>query len=230
MSSPDVINPKQRVARHAADLVEPDMIVGLGTGSTANLFIEALAERNRREDLNVTTVSSSAVSAIRARQAGLPVVSIESLDELDLYVDGADEVTVDLTLLKGRGQDLVREKLLASAADRFFVLVDESKLVDRIGQNYPIPVEVMPEAWRLVETQLRQRGGQGALRMNAAGDNVAVTAHGCLVLDMRFEHIESLELTMLLDTIPGIVAHGIFTELATAVFVGADEAVEEHWR
>jgi ribose 5-phosphate isomerase A len=230
MTADKAMNPKQRVAIHAANLVEANMVVGLGTGSTANLFIEALAKRQRTEKLNVTTVSSSVISAIKAKQAGLPVVSIDSLDGLDMYVDGADEVTPDLTLLKGRGQDLVREKLLASAADQFYVLVDESKLVDHIGQKFPIPVEVMPEAWKLVLAQLKQRGGTGELRLNTAKDNVAVTANGSLVLDMEFNHIDSLELTMVLETIPGIVEHGIFSELATAVFIGGEQEVEEHWR
>lgn len=230
MTAQNTMNPKQRVAVHAANLVEADMIIGLGTGSTANLFIDALAKRNRSEHLNITTVSSSAISAVKAKEAGLPVVSIDSLDYLDMYVDGADEVTPDLTLLKGRGQDLVREKLLASAADQFYVLVDESKLVEHIGQNFPIPVEVFPDAWKLVLAQLKQQGGYGELRLNAAGDNVAVTAHGSLVLDMTFEHIDSLELTMVLDTIAGVVEHGIFSDLASAVFIGGEQEVEEHWR
>ncbi len=230
MTAENAMNPKQRVAVHVANLVEANMVVGLGTGSTANLFIEALAKRQRTEKLNITTVSSSVISAVKAKQAGLPVVSIDSLDGLDMYVDGADEVTPDLTLLKGRGQDLVREKLLASAADQFYVLVDESKLVDHIGQKFPIPIEVMPEAWKLVLAQLKQRGGTGELRLNSGKDNVAVTAHGSLVLDMEFNHIDSLELTMVLETIPGIVEHGIFSELATAVFIGGEQEVEEHWR
>lgn len=230
MTAQNTMNPKQRVAVHAANLVEADMIIGLGTGSTANLFIDALAKRNRSEHLNITTVSSSAISAVKAKEAGLPVVSIDSLDYLDMYVDGADEVTPDLTLLKGRGQDLVREKLLASAADQFYVLVDESKLVEHIGQNFPIPVEVFPDAWKLVLAQLKQQGGYGELRLNAAGDNVAVTAHGSLVLDMTFEHMDSLELTMVLDTIAGVVEHGIFSDLASAVFIGGEQEVEEHWR
>lgn len=229
MTADNTLNPKQRVALHAANLVDADMIVGLGTGSTANLFIDALAKRNRDENLNVTTVSSSAISAIKAKEAGLPVVSIDALDRLDLYVDGADEVTSDLTLLKGKGQDLVREKLLATAADQFFVMVDESKLVEFIGETAAIPVEVLPDAWKLVFGLLKQHGGRGDLRLNASGDNVAVTAHGSLVLDMTFEHVDSLELTMILDTLPGVVEHGIFSDLATAVFIGGDTEVEEHW-
>ena len=133
------LNAKQRVAQHAADLIEDDMVVGLGTGSTANYFIEALAKR-QEIGLRCTTVASSVVSTIKAKSLGLPQMSMEHLDHIDIYVDGADEVTEDKTLLKGRGSDLVREKLLARACDEFYVLVDQSKLVTRIGQLYPIPI------------------------------------------------------------------------------------------
>ncbi|HDZ16570.1 MAG TPA: ribose-5-phosphate isomerase RpiA [Methylophaga aminisulfidivorans] len=223
------LNPKQRVAIHAANLVEKDMIVGLGTGSTANFFIEAIAKRNKAEKLNIRVVSSSIISASIAKEAGLNVIALSDIDNLDIYVDGADEVASDLTLLKGRGQDLVKEKLLASAADQFFVLVDETKLVENIGQNFSIPVEVIPEAWQLVLAQLKLHGGHGQLRLNSSSDNVAFTASGSLVLDMTFGKMESLELTMILDTIPGVIEHGIFSDLATAVFIGTETAVEEHW-
>ena len=110
------MNDKELVARHAAAMVTDGMSVGLGTGSTANFFIEELARRRAEEGLQVTAVSSSTVSAIKARSLGLPLAALEHIDRLDLYVDGADEVTPDLALLKGRGYDLVREKILATAA------------------------------------------------------------------------------------------------------------------
>jgi len=144
------VNDKKNVAVQAAALVENNMIVGLGTGSTANYFIEELARRQQQESLTVTTVSSSVISSQIAQKQGLKVVAIENLSSLDLYVDGADEVTEDMTLLKGRGSDLVREKLLAKASNEFYVLVDNSKLVSNIGENYPIPIEVLPFAWQLV--------------------------------------------------------------------------------
>ncbi|HEX5539594.1 MAG TPA: ribose-5-phosphate isomerase RpiA, partial [Methylophilaceae bacterium] len=181
------MNDKQLVAVHAARQIEDGMLVGLGTGSTANYFIEELARRQREEGLKVTTASSSVVSAIKARSLGLPLVAIEQLGRLDVYVDGADEVTPDMTLLKGRGSDLVREKLLATASDEFIVLVDQSKLVSRIGERFPIPVEVMPFAWQLVKRCLEQQGGRGELRPNASKDGLAVTSHGSLVLDMAFD-------------------------------------------
>lgn len=218
-------SPKQRVAEYAAELVKPNMVVGLGTGSTANFFIDALAERYQ-QGLVCTTVSSSVVSAIKAKSVGLPQIAIEQVEKLDLYVDGADEVTPDKVLLKGRGSDLVREKLLARAAGQFYVLVDDSKLVDRIGSNYPIPMEVMPFAWALVLEQVRALGGEGDLRPGASGEGFHVTSYGSLVLDVRFP--ESIDINVLdrqLSDVPGLVEHGIFSGLASAVMYADDQQI-----
>jgi ribose 5-phosphate isomerase A len=224
------MNDKQLTAHHAADRVESGMVVGLGTGSTANYFIEELARRHA-EGLDVVAVASSVVSTIKAQSLGLPLRALEHLAQIDLYVDGADEVTPDLTLLKGRGADLVREKLLAQAARQFIVLVDRSKLVSRIGERYAIPIEVMPFAWALVQRQLEKIGGQGGLRPNAAGDGLAVTSHGSLVLDMRFgAELTAQDLDEVLNSIPGVVEHGIFFGLAHAVFIATDGQLEERRR
>ncbi|MCH9698116.1 MAG: ribose-5-phosphate isomerase RpiA [Gammaproteobacteria bacterium] len=215
------MNDKQIVADHAANQVENNMIVGLGTGSTANLFIEALARRVADENLNVTTVSSSYISAIKARDAGLCVVAIEQLVYLDLYVDGADEVTPELALMKGQGSDLVREKLLANASKRFLVMVDQSKLVKHIGEKFAIPVEVLPFAWQMVQQTLEKQGGHGQLRPNAKNDGLAVTSHGSLVLDVSFDaQPNAAQLNELLNATPGVVEHGIFHQLADEVYVG----------
>jgi len=224
------MNDKQCVAEHAALQVEDGMIVGLGTGSTANLFIEALAQRRAEEDLNIRVVASSVVSTIKAQQLGLPLLGLEHIDHLDIYVDGADEVTPDLTLLKGRGADLVREKLLAKASDKFLVLIDASKRVSRIGENFPIPVEVMPFAWQLVQHSIASIGGQGKLRSNVSQDGLIVTSYGSLVLDVVFEpHSDHRELNDRLNAIPGIIEHGIFQGLTSAVFCSEQGQVQEQW-
>lgn len=224
------MNDKELVAYQAARLVEDGMLVGLGTGSTANYFIEELARRRNEEGLQVTAASSSVISAIKAQGLGLPLVAMEHVSRLDLYVDGADEVTPDMVLLKGRGSDLVREKLLARAADRFIVLVDQSKLVSRIGEKYPIPVEVIPFAWQLAKRTLESLGGRGGLRQNASKDGLAVTSHGSLVLDMVFDPtVDSQVLNDMLNATPGVVEHGIFRDLAGVIFVAEDGRVEEHW-
>lgn len=222
------INDKQRTAIHAANLVEDGMTVGLGTGSTANYFIEELARKKQYEGLNITTVSSSIVSMIKAQQLGLAVISIQQVNRLDLYVDGADEVSPDSTLLKGRGSDLVLEKLLATASQQMIVIVDNSKLVQRIGENLPIPIEVMPFAWQLVQSSINDLGGIGTLRPNASGDGMAVTSHGSLVLDMRFDSNSDIHsLSMQLSNIPGVVEHGIFHHLETKVLIGENGTVRE---
>ncbi len=222
------MNDKELVAKHAANQVTNGMLVGLGTGSTANCFIEELAHRSREQGLKVTTVASSVVSAIKAQQLGLPVLGFEQVSHLDLYVDGADEVSPELTLLKGQGADLVREKLLATACEQFIVLIEPSKLVERIGQNFAIPIEVMPLAWQLVKKQLEASGGRGDLRQNANKNGYAVSSYGSLILDMSFdEHIDAGTLNDTLNSIPGIVEHGIFYALATTVLVGVDGQVQE---
>jgi len=222
------MNDKERIAQHAANQVADGMLVGLGTGSTANCFIEELANRSREQGLKVTTVSSSIVSAIKAQQLGLPVLGFDQVSHVDLYVDGADEVSPELTLLKGQGADLVREKLLATASKQFLVLVESNKLVERIGQHFAIPIEVMPFAWQLVKKQLEAIGGQGDLRQNANKNGYAISAHGSLILDMRFDmHTDAKTLNETLNSIPGIVEHGIFYALATTVLIGVNGQVQE---
>ena len=222
------MNDKELVAHHAAEQVEDGMIVGLGTGSTANLFIEELARRHKQEGLKLTTAASSVVSTIKAQQLGLPLVALEHLSRLDLYVDGADEVSPDLTLLKGRGFDLVKEKLMVRASDQFLVLVDDSKLVKRIGDRFPIPVEVIPFAWQIVKAMLEKLGGQGDLRQTASKDGLVVSTHGSLVLDMNFgPDLDSSTLNNFLNDTPGVVEHGIFSGLTSAVFIAANGRVEE---
>ncbi|PHS23627.1 MAG: ribose 5-phosphate isomerase A [Methylophaga sp.] len=217
------MNDKQRVALHAANLIEDGMVVGLGTGSTANYFIDELASRHA-DGLTITTVASSIVSANRAQQMGLTVIAMEQLSNIDVYVDGADEVSPNMALLKGRGSDLVREKLLANASDQFLVLIDSSKCVDRIGQNFPIPIEVAPFSWKMVLHSVVDMGGKGALRPN--GDGLAVTSHGSLVLDMAFDAaLTSQQLNEQLNAVPGIVEHGIFEQLATAILIGENDQV-----
>jgi len=149
------MNEKQLVAIHAASYVQSGMLVGLGTGSTANFFIEELARKQREDGLKVTTIASSNISMIKAQSLGLTVIGLQQVSSIDLYVDGADEITPSMALLKGRGYDLVMEKLLAKAAKQFLVVADKSKLVDRIGTNFPIPIEVMPFAWQAAKKVLR---------------------------------------------------------------------------
>ncbi|NBX00904.1 MAG: ribose-5-phosphate isomerase RpiA [Methylophilaceae bacterium] len=221
------MNDKELVAFEAAKLAKNGMVIGLGTGSTANYFIEHLAKRQADEDLIISTVASSTISAIKAESCGLKVVSIAQLSQIDLYVDGADEITPSLSLLKGRGQDLVMEKLLAKAANQFIVVADKSKIVSRIGEKFIIPIEVISSAWQMVKHQLEQHGAKGDIRLNAGKDNIAISAHGSYVLDMQFpENINDEALNTLLNNTPGIVEHGVFYGIASQVLIAENGIIE----
>ena len=225
------MNDKQLVAIHAAKYVKSGMLIGLGTGSTANYFIEELARRQTEENLKVTTIASSQVSMIKAQILGLNVIALTQVAEIDVYVDGADEITPDMTLLKGRGYDLVLEKLLAKAAKQFIVVADKSKLVDRIGTHYAIPIEVMPMAWKAAKHSLEAAGGIGELRQNVAKDGLSISSHGSLMLDMVFDKSISEEsLNQLISNTPGVVEHGIFYGLTSVVLIAGDSKVEERWK
>ncbi|BCG64656.1 MAG: ribose 5-phosphate isomerase A [Methyloprofundus sp.] len=222
------MNDKEIVATQAAKLVTDGMCIGLGTGSTADYFIAALAQRKKTENLNITTVASSIVSMQKAQTLDLPLVALEHLTRIDLYVDGADEVDPMYTLLKGQGADLVREKLLANASEQFIVLVDQSKIVQRIGERFAIPIEVMPFAWQMVKYQLEQMGAIGTLRQNSNGSGLAVSSYGSLILDMTFAtHTDTQQLNAALNDIPGIVEHGIFYDLANVILLAKDGVLQE---
>jgi len=222
------MNDKEKLAKHAADKVQSGMLVGLGTGSTANYFIEELAGRIKNEGLLISTVASSVVSMLKAQALGLPLIAIEQITQLDIYVDGADEVSPDNVLLKGQGADLVKEKLLARSSKQFIVLVDQSKMVDSIGDKFPIPIEVMPFAWQMVKQRLEELGGQGDLRQNSNGSGLAVSSHGSLILDMSFDQsLDSSQLDLMLNSMPGVVEHGIFQGLTDLVLLAEDNKVIE---
>lgn len=224
------MNDKQLVALQAAKHVKHDMLVGLGTGSTANYFIEELARLQREEDLKITTVASSTISAQKAQLLHLPIVALEHISTIDLYVDGADEITPDMTLLKGRGSDLVKEKLLAKAATQFIAVADASKLVHHIGQNFVIPIEVIPFAWQLAKKSLEAVGGVGNLRANSANDGFWITSHGSYVLDMKFDaSLDAITLNTLVSNTPGVVEHGIFYGLTHAILIADNGTVNERW-
>jgi ribose 5-phosphate isomerase A len=225
------MNDKQLVAIHAANYVQSGMLIGLGTGSTANYFIEELARKQREDGLKVTTIASSNISMIKAQSLGLNVIGLQQVASIDLYVDGADEITPSMALLKGRGYDLVMEKLLAKAAKQFLVVADKSKLVDKIGTNFPIPIEVMPFAWQARKKSIEALGGVGDLRPNAAKDGLSITSYGSLVLDMRFPpELDEVALNQLLNNVPGVVEHGIFCALAHGILIADSQQVEARWK
>ncbi len=200
--------------------------VGLGSGSTARLFLEALARRLSDGEISgVRGVPTSTETEELASGLGVPLTTLEADPELDLAVDGADEVDRGLQLIKGRGGALLREKIVASASRLFIVVVDESKLVERLGTWAPVPVEVLPFGWRVVAERVEDLGGSVALRERA--NEAFLTDQGNYVLDCAFDGIEDpARLASRLGSIPGVLGHGLFVSMADAVIVGTDQGVE----
>lgn len=191
------------------------MIVGLGTGSTATFFVKELGRRIREESLKIQGVPSSYACSLLARAEGIPLLSMDQVSRVDLYADGADEVDPGKGLIKGRGAAMLREKLLVEAADVFLVIVDESKLVTRLGARFPVPVEVLPQAVSLVESRLRGARAQVTLRPAGGKDGPVVTDNGNLVLDAVFPADADWPVVdAWLDGLPGVAGHGLFLRWA----------------
>ncbi|WP_290810786.1 ribose-5-phosphate isomerase RpiA [Halovivax sp.] len=214
---------KRRAAERAAEEVADGAVVGLGTGSTTAHAIEAIG-RAVAEGLEVRGVATSRQSAALARAVGIPLAPLEAVDGIDLAIDGADQVA-DGDLVKGGGAAHTREKLIDAAAERFVVIVDDSKLADRL--DWPVPVAVLRGAEGVVADRIRELGGEPTLREAERKDGPVVTDDGHLVLDGDFGTIEDPgELAADLSAIPGVVEHGLFVGLVDAIYVGSDDGVE----
>lgn len=209
---------KEIIAIKALDYLTDNSVIGLGTGSTANFFIKHLANKIKNERLNIQVVASSTVSEIEAQRNKLNLIGIDTLETLDLYVDGADEITNDLNVLKGRGYDLVKEKILAQSANKFIIIADHSKRVNRIGENYPIPIEVLKSTWRLSK-KILDKFGQGSLRKNAAGDAYAISSAGNYIFDYSFDEVPLRDLHEKILTTPGVIETGIFYAITDCALI-----------
>jgi ribose 5-phosphate isomerase A len=217
---------KREAARTALRWVRDGMALGLGTGSTADYFIQLLGERIRTEGLKIEAVASSNASTDLARRCGVAIVPPRRGLLLDLTVDGTDEVTPDLSLIKGRGAALVREKVLAQASRYFLVVADASKRVAQLGAC-GLPVEVVPFALPWVTDQIAEMGGEASLLIDRlAPGNPAVTDQQNYVLDCKFGLIAHPEaLAWKLERIPGVVGHGLFLGYARAVLIAEGSEV-----
>lgn len=214
---------KQDVGKAAAELVENQMKLGLGSGSTAYWFIQALAERVKAGE-HFFGIPTSNQTAKWAKEAGIELINFEQFHELDLAIDGADEVDANFQLIKGGGGALLREKLVASAAKAFIVIVDGSKVVDALGR-FPLPVEVVPFGWNLTQERIKQLGGHPTLRMD--GDAIYQTDNGNYILDCSFGDIHKpATLNESLREIVGIVETGLFIDMVTKVFIGDESGVQ----
>jgi ribose 5-phosphate isomerase A len=209
---------KKRAAEAALEYVETGTVIGIGTGSTANHFIDGLAGIKHRID---GTVASSRASAERLAAYGIPVLDLNGVDEVSVYIDGADEANTHLHLIKGGGGALTREKIVAAASRKFVCIADESKLVDILGA-FPLPVEVIPMARSYVARELVKLGGQPVYREGFTTDN------GNVILDVHnLEIMEPVKLEEQINNIAGVVTVGIFARRpADVLLLGTADGVK----
>lgn len=213
---------KQEVGRAAANLVQSGSVVGLGTGSTTAFAIQFLGDRLKSGELkDIKGVPTSFQASVLAKQYGIPLTTLDEIDTIDIAIDGADEVDPQKNLIKGGGAAHTREKIVDSLAQQFIVVVDSSKLVDRLGSTFPLPVEVLPLAITPVTNAIEKLGGKPELRMGVKKDGPVITDQGNMVLDVTFAAIDNpVELEKTLNNIPGVVENGLFIGVATKVLVG----------
>ena len=217
---------KQAVAQAAVDQIQNGMILGLGSGSTAALMIEALALKIKSGEIkDVVGVTTSFQGEVLASELGIPLKSLSSVSEIDLAIDGADEVDPNFQLIKGGGACHVQEKLVAALAKKFIVVVDSSKLVRKLNLDFKLPVEVLPSAWKQVQQTLEGLGGTGNLRMAQKKAGPIVTDQGNLILDLTFKNgINQPDLLeSQINNIPGVLENGLFVNLTDEVLVGRVE-------
>jgi ribose 5-phosphate isomerase A len=213
---------KQEVGKAAAALVQSGTIVGLGTGSTTAYAIEYLGNRLKSGEIkDIQGIPTSFQAEVLAKQYGIPLTTLDAVDHIDIAIDGADEVDPQKNLIKGGGAAHTREKIVDSLAERFIVVVDGNKLVDRLGSTFLLPVEVIPMAMTPVMRAIAKLGGKPELRMGVKKAGPVITDQGNMVIDVKFDSIDNpAELEKTLNNIPGVLENGLFVGVADLILVG----------
>ncbi len=216
---------KLNCAKEAVKLVEDGMVLGIGSGSTVEIFLRELGKRIRAEELEVYGVPSSYQSHLIAVECGIKVVDLFQFPELELCVDGADQIDSSLNCIKGGGGALTREKIVASASKRFVIIAEESKVVERLSM--PVPVEILPFAYGFVSKEVEKMGGRCVLRVGSGKLGPVISDNGNFIADCDFGSIEEPEsVESELNSIPGVVENGIFPgKMVDRVIVGTDDGV-----
>ncbi|MDP6210354.1 MAG: ribose-5-phosphate isomerase RpiA [SAR324 cluster bacterium] len=218
---------KQRAAEAAVEYVKDGMIVGLGTGSTTEFAVKKLGERVR-DGLAIRGIPTSDVTKVQAEEEGIPLIDFSETMYIDLTIDGADEIDVNLNMIKGGGAALLREKIVASASKEEIIIVSHEKFVKQLG-SFPLPVEVIPFGWQVIFNQLETLGGSPDLRLKQG--QPLRTDQGNYIIDCRFRQIiDAAQLEQRLNMIPGVVENGLFTGLCTRMIMAEGEkiVVKEH--
>ncbi len=214
------------LAQAAVKEIKPGMMVGLGTGRTASRAILALAERARAEKLDIQCVPTSHATETLAKFHGLRLADFAMVEDVDYLFDGADEVDPRMHMLKGGGGAMVRERIVAAAAKRRVYIVDESKLVDRLGQRSTLPIAVLAFGLSSVRSNLRDLGLHGVVRRTLDG-HLFLTDNGHLVIDVTLEDRELKDLAQQINNVPGVVDHGLFLDEADEIFVQTPKGIEK---
>jgi ribose 5-phosphate isomerase A len=217
---------KKTAGEEAAKRIQNGQRIGLGTGSTVRYFLEALGTRLANGDLSqIVGVPTSKQTEKLALSLNIPLTTLETEPSLDLCVDGADEVDPHLNLIKGLGGALLREKIVAMASQRFIVIADNGKLVQRLGERCPVPVEVLPFGWKATAGEIEALGGRPTVR--ADNGSPYITDQGNYILDCHFGPIEDAAmLSQQLDSIAGVLGHGLFLNIAQEAIVGTPTGAE----
>jgi ribose 5-phosphate isomerase A len=216
---------KQLVGETAAQRVQSGMVVGLGTGSTTAFAIAKLGERLKTGEIkDIVGIPTSFQASVLAKKYGVPLTTLDEVSKIDLAIDGADEVDSQKNLIKGGGAAHTREKVVDSLAEVFIVVVDQSKLVTKLGTTFPLPVEVLPMAIAPVSRALSALGGKPELRMGVKKDGPVITDQGNMVLDVTFAGIDDPKtLEMQINNIPGVLENGLFVGITDVVLVGEQQ-------
>jgi len=219
---------KKRAALEAVKHVQDGFIVGLGSGSTAAYVIQEIGEKIRLEGLRISGVPTSHQAMMLAVHCGVPLTTLNEHPQLDLAIDGADQIDRDLNLIKGGGGALTREKIVASAANLFVIVADETKTVEKLGTNHTIPIEVLPFALPTVMAKLRELKGKPVLREGGGKVGPSVTDNGNFVVDVDFGPVDDVkELDLQLKLIPGVIETGLFVGMADVVYLGKPDGFEK---
>ena len=217
---------KKRVALEAVKHVDDGFVVGLGSGSTTAYVIQELGRLMRQNGLRILGVPSSSQAMLLAVHSGVPLTTLDEYPVLDLAIDGADEVDKWLDMIKGGGGALTREKIAASAAKQVVIVADETKLVDKLGTSFQVPVEVLPFALATVSADIKKLGGKPLLREGKRKVGAVVTDNGNYSIDVDFGTIDNAEeLNLRLKHIPGVIETGLFIGLADIVYLGKKDGI-----
>ncbi|MFY0609589.1 MAG: ribose-5-phosphate isomerase RpiA [Candidatus Atelocyanobacterium thalassa] len=221
MTDPIVIM-KQQVGKAAAEYIESNSIIGLGTGSTTAYAIEHIGKRLQSGSLkNIIGITTSFQAEVLAKKYNIPLSTLDMVDHIDIAIDGADEVDPRKNLIKGGGAAHTQEKIVDSLAKKFIVVVDGNKIVDSLGSTVPVPVEVIPKALTPVMKKLKELGGNPDLRMGIRKAGPIVTDQGNLIIDTKFDYIDDPKsLETIINNIPGVLDNGLFVGVANLILIG----------